>query len=176
LTSTTSGSAQALPAIRGKRTADAVRERLAQVVTEIATGARRRLLTDQRRKLGCEIVFGYWMELFNHPRTIFDDKREATIARLLRDNGDDVGELLYALDGARKSPPRSNDGGETYDGIQTLLRDRAQVERFAERMPAYKRGDPHPVMAQYAAMFRELSESEVQENNGQVPLLTSGEP
>jgi hypothetical protein len=170
------GSAQALPAIRGKRTADAIRERLAQVATEIATGARRRLLKDQRRKLGCEIVFGYWMELFNHPRTVFDEKREGTIARRLQENHDDVGELLYALDGARKDLPRNSDSGEIYDGIQTLLRDRGQVDRFAERIAAYKRGVPHPVMAQYADMFRQLSDVEIQENNGQVPLLTSGEP
>jgi hypothetical protein len=171
------GSAQALPAIRGKRTLEAIRERLAQVTTEIASGARRRLLKDQRLKLGAEIVFGYWMEVFNHPRATLatDDARERTLVRHLKDNGEDISELLYVIDGARKDTPRNKDTGEVYDGIPTLFRDRAQIERFANRMPGYKAEKPHPVAVQYADLFRELTEPEAQERAGQVPLLMSGD-
>jgi hypothetical protein len=120
-------------------------------------------LKDQRLKLGAEIVFGYWMEVFNHPRATLatDDARERTLVRHLKDNGEDISELLYVIDGARKDTPRNKDTGEVYDGIPTLFRDRAQIERFANRMPGYKAEKPHPVAVQYADLFRELTEPAV---------------
>lgn len=155
-----SRAAQALPAIRGPRNVEAIRDRLATVLAEIQSGARTHLRKEQRAKLAAEIVFGYWMKVFNHPRAILaeNDKREATIVRRYEEAREDLSTLLYVLDGARKDPPRAND--QIYDGLQTIFRDRAQVERFAEKMPGYREGKVHPVAAHYARIFADIAGDE----------------
>lgn len=96
------------------------------------------------------VVFGYWQEAMGKPRAIFDDRRRARIIARLRENKGDIGELCYAIDGAEKDDwlmgrdPKSN--GRKYNDIETVLRDRAQVERLAEAMPGYRKGVEHPLL------------------------------
>jgi len=83
-------------------------------------------------------------------RTIFDGKRASQITARLRENGADVTELLYAVDGALRDDwimgraPKTN--GQTYNGIETIFRERAQVERLVALVPA-KRPE-HPFLTQ----------------------------
>lgn len=141
-----------LPALRGKRDATAVRERLGAVFAEIHGGTRDRMRQDQLARLNAEIVFLYWTARFNHPGAIYDSKREARILARLKENGGDVGELLYALDGAARDDRIMATGryvGETkYDGIETVLRDRGQVEKFSATRRRFVAGEPHPALAE----------------------------
>jgi hypothetical protein len=148
----------ALPAIRGARTHDAIMARLASVSAEIAAGQRRALALDQMRRLAAELVFSYWTVRFEHPKARLDDKREARIMERLRENDDDVSELLYALDGAfhdDRIMAKGKFAGDTmYDGIETVLRDRAQVERFSSTRVGFKQGRPHRAYEKYLAALR----------------------
>lgn len=96
------------------------------------------------------IVFSYWQDVMRKPRAIFDDRRKTRIITRLRENSGDVGELLYAIDGAEKDDwlmgrdPKSN--GKKYNDIDTIFRDRAQVEKLAETMKGYLADKTHPVV------------------------------
>lgn len=96
-------------------------------------------------------VFAYWASRMGHPASRLDPKRRRRIEARLEESGDNVRELLYAVDGTLRDDwlmgkdPRST---KRYDGIETVFRDRAQVERLAEMAPGFARGDPHPMEAQ----------------------------
>jgi len=94
-----------------------------------------------------ELVFDYWRVQHGHPRSVLDQKRRARIRSRLRENAGDVSELLFAIDGARKDDflmGRDERANRRYDGLETILRDRAQVERLAQL--AGTNGGPHPVV------------------------------
>lgn len=147
----TSRNVPSLPAVRGKRNALAIKERMAAVFAEIADGTRTRMKREQLQKLNAEMIFLYWTARFDHPKAILTPEREARIVKRLRENGDDVSEILYALDGASKTDQIMATGryaGETkYDGIETVLRDRGQVEKFSNIMPKCKQGIPHAALS-----------------------------
>ncbi|MFN7341530.1 MAG: hypothetical protein ACK5VI_10685 [Opitutia bacterium] len=106
---------------------------------------------DQQRELDekAKLVFSYWAAVTNRPRAVFDERRRSRIVSRLKENGGDADELLYAIDGAMKDPwlsgkdPKTN--GRKYDGVETILRDRAQVERLAETQRGHQRSEPHPL-------------------------------
>jgi hypothetical protein len=129
------------------------RTRIGAVLTGVAEGARRRGDADRERAGQAEFVFAYWALVMEHPRAIYDDKRKRRIESALRENRGDVGELLYAVDGARKTPylMGENETRTRYDGIETVLRDRAQIEKLAAKCPAYQRGEPHPRLKELEA-------------------------
>lgn len=142
-----------LPAIEGKRTMAAVRDRLAAVAAEIRAGTRARVKREQLRVLQAEMVFGYWCAKTGHEKAILDPKRERYILKQLEMNGGDVNELLYAIDGSMKDDHlqgRRPDSTRKYDGIETILRDRAQVERLADMMPKHRAGEVHRIVTKYA--------------------------
>lgn len=144
----------ALPAIEGKRTYPAIRERLAQVAAELIEGTRARLKKDQLRVLQGELVFGYWCAKTGHEKAIYDPKRERVILKQLEMNGGNVSELLFAIDGSLRDDHlqgRRPDSVRKYDGIETIFRDRAQVERLAEVMPKYRAGKIHVMVEKHAA-------------------------
>lgn len=62
------------------------------------------------------------------------------IKRRLDENGGDLSELLYALDASLKDKVLTEGG---YDMIETILRDRGQVERLAKQMKRYQDGEMH---------------------------------
>ena len=86
---------------------------------------------DTRRQT--EQVFKHWQSVHGHPRAKLDQKRRARIAARLRDFS--VDQLCAALTNAKRDPFLMGDdprAGRTFDGIETLLRDTAQVERLLE--------------------------------------------
>lgn len=126
------------------------RSALRAVLTGVAEASRRRSDADRERSAQAEFVFAYWALVMQHPRALFDDKRRRRIEAALRENKGDVGELLYAIDGARKTPylMGENQTQTRYDGVETVLRDRAQIEKLASMSAAYKRNEPHPRIAE----------------------------
>jgi hypothetical protein len=129
------------------------RARIGTVLAGVAEGARRRGDADRERSAKAEFLFAYWALVMDHPRAIYDDKRKKRIESALRENRGDVGELLYAVDGARKTPylMGENETRTRYDGVETVLRDRAQIEKLAAKCPAYQRGEPHPRLQELEA-------------------------
>jgi hypothetical protein len=108
------------------------------------------VLRRQEEEAAARVVFSYWQDIMGKPRSIFDVRRQTRIITRLRENSGDVGELLYALDGAAKDDwlmgrdPQSN--GKKYNDVHTIFRDREQVERLAETIKAYQRDEEHPVV------------------------------
>jgi hypothetical protein len=99
--------------------------------------------------LAAETIFVYWQAKLGHPGALLDRKRSAKLEARLRENGGDVSELLYAVDGALRDDwlmGRDPKAPRRYDGIETVFRDRAQVERLVATAPG--RNGPHPFLAQ----------------------------
>jgi hypothetical protein len=143
-----------LPMIVGPRTLPALRAQLAQVLDEVSQGTRTRITRDQARRLLAGIVVGYWMAKFNHPKALVDEKRERIVISRLRENGDDFGELLYAFDGAAKDHYVNGEkDGTKHDDIEFLLRNRGNVERFANLSKKYQAGVPHPTAEKYKSIL-----------------------
>lgn len=142
-----------LPAIVGQRTQQAILQRLALVAAEMQDGTRQRLVKQDLRVLQAEVVFSYWQAKTGHAKAIFDEKRERLIVRHLETNGGDVSELLYAIDGSLKDRhlQGENDRNRKYDGIETIFRDRAQVERLADTIKDYRNNITHGIVDKYSA-------------------------
>lgn len=108
-----------------------------------------RLKRDDALQRMAEVVFAYWAARMGHPKAILDQKRERKIVHRLKENHGDLGELLYVVDGARKDDwlmgrdPRSQ---KVFDGIETLFRDREQVERLANLSLGYRQGKAHKML------------------------------
>lgn len=78
-------------------------------------------------------VFSHWQTEHNHPTAKLDDKRRKRIqARLAQ--GFSAEELCKAITGARYDTwlMGKNPSNKRYDGIDTLLRDAAQVEKLRD--------------------------------------------
>lgn len=129
-------------------------------LSDLAAADRRvELGAEQRRRAYASIVFAYWAKRLGHDRALFDPKREARLVARLVENNDDISELLYVVDGARRDDylmGREN-GGLKHDGIETLFRDRGQVERLAELCPGYRSNTPHPMALKYQLVTEEVS-------------------
>lgn len=101
-----------------------------------------------------KILFAYWATRLGHDKALLDSKRRQVLARRLAENGDNLSELLYAVDGALRDEwtmGRANNSQRKYDGVETIFRDREQVERFAGSIPAHKAGTPHPMAIKYGS-------------------------
>lgn len=119
----------------------------------------RRRAREDERKVAAACVFEYVAHRLGYPKnTRYDEKREARILARLTENKGDVGELLAVADGALKDPwimgkdPKSP---RPYTGIETLYRDRAQVERLAALAKYDPDGPPHPFLADVEARLAE---------------------
>lgn len=159
-----------LPAIKGKATVEKIEQRLAQVSAEIAEGRRAMLNKSQQRELLAEIVFTYWTLKHGHRRAIFDRARAAKIESRLIENDNDISELFYTLDGALKDRAiqgQMHDGDQKYDGIETIFRNRSQVERLAKLIPAYRKDIPHPEVEKYREAFNIHSDSNGDHSDGE---------
>ncbi|MFP1767288.1 replication protein [Lonsdalea quercina] len=78
-------------------------------------------------------VFSHWQAEHNHPTSKLDQKRRKRInARL--EEGFSVAELCKAISGAKYDTwlMGKNPSNKRYDGIETLLRDAAQVEKLRD--------------------------------------------
>lgn len=154
------GQAKPLPAIRGKRDVVTIKERLSIVIAEIHEGSRQGFERDQIRTLQAEMVFAYWQAKYRKPRAQLDSRREALIKKRLVENGGDVSELFYALDGAMKDDwvmGRSANAEGTHDEIEHILRNRANIERYANKCRDYRDSKEHPLTLKYAQIFADPS-------------------
>lgn len=121
---------------------------------EIRAGTIERFKAEDRYRALAEIVFAYWAAKLNHPNAILDNKRERRIMARLRECDGDWGQLCYAVDGALRDDwlmGRSMNSNRKYDGIETVFRDREQVERLADMCPRYKSGRVHALVEKYQA-------------------------
>jgi hypothetical protein len=148
-------SAPPLPAIRGKATASALATKLATVLDEVNAGTRKAIAREQLRQLQAEFVFTYWANVHNHLDTIMDDKRVKRIKSRLDENSGDVGELLYAVDGAKRDKHLmgENDRNRVYDGVHTIFRDREMIERLIDLVPSYRQKKPHKMLAKWSEII-----------------------
>lgn len=116
----------------------------------------RELGWEQRRLLAAEVWFAYWQAIRNHKRALYSTDREKLIVRCLKQNGDNLSELLFVVDGAHRDPwangsdPKARSAN---DDPGLLLRDRAHIERFANLCPEFKRGQLHPMAEKYAVLI-----------------------
>lgn len=120
----------------------------------VRNGTAARLKQDARFACLAEVVFAYWAAKLHHPGAILDAKREKRILARLRESRGDWGLLCFAVDGALRDDflmGRDDRAGRKYDGIETVFRDRAQVERLAELCPKFQAGDLHPLVVKYGA-------------------------
>ena len=106
-----------------------------QAEVAVRNEATRRANVTRGLDLAATVVFTYWRDSMGfHPaRTILSPKRKERIVARLRENGGDVSELLYVVDGALRDDwtmgrdPRST---KAYNGTETVFRDREKVESF----------------------------------------------
>lgn len=86
-------------------------------------------------------VFEFWKANTGHPKALLDRKRDARIRARLRDKFT-VDELKLAIKNRIHDPHLMGESkggdGRLYDGIETLLRDVAQVERLRDLRPETK--------------------------------------
>lgn len=116
--------------------------------------------TDARRRreaeiwLKAEFVFAYWAHSFGHTRSKYDPQgRGRYLRKRLVENDGDIGELLFVVDGAQKDDflmGREPGKPKVHDAIETLFRDRGQVERLANMDHDYRAGKPHRLMKETA--------------------------
>lgn len=100
-------------------------------------------------------VFEEWKRILNHPKAQLDEKRKKRIKARLKE-GFSADDLKKALRGVLKSPYHlgQNASKTRYDGIDTVFRDRAQVEKFMEL--ATERTDEPPLTASFD--YQEIGE------------------
>lgn len=123
----------------------AVVDRGRAAIAEMLALGERESQTDRERRAMISVVFSYWAAKLNHIRALQDPGRERLIGDRLRENRHDVNELMFVIDGAKKDRNLmgQNEKNQKYDGIDTLFRNRAQVERLAD-LGGYTTGKIHP--------------------------------
>lgn len=148
-----------LPAVRGKAIAVNVLARLTAVFEDIRSGARAAVRGEQLETLQADFIITYWAHKHDHPNTIIDEKRRRKVRERLKENGGDVNELLFAVDGAKhdKHLMGENNRDRKYDGISTIFRDREMVERLANNRPKFKRGEQHAMLAKWSEIVAQES-------------------
>ena len=133
-----------------RATVGEIQAHLAQVLAEVQAGTQQRLRATEVRELQAELVFAYWAVRLNHNGTVLDKKRLGRLTARLGENKGDVHELLYVVDGALRDPHLmgQNQNATKYDGIETIFRDRGQVERLAA-LANYAPGKQHKMATKY---------------------------
>jgi hypothetical protein len=129
-------------AVGRTRSYEAVIERGKEALARTVELAQQEANAERLREEMITLTFAYWQAKARHPGALQDPKREAKIRERLRENRNDVSELLYAVDGSRrdKTLRGENSRGVVYDGISTIFRDREMVERLAA-LGGYDPGD-----------------------------------
>jgi len=78
-----------------------------------------------------QIIFKYWQDTLNHPKSILDKKRERSISSALK-MGYSVDDIKSAINGCKKTPHNMgvNDNNQKYDDIGLIARDASNIDRF----------------------------------------------
>ena len=110
---------------------------------------RERKTKEAALKLAAEVVFRYWRDRmgWEPTRTLLTDDRERKVIKALRENGADVSELLYAIDGALRDDwtmGRAPNSTKKYDDLESLLLNRNRIEKFLRLVP--ERWAQHPFL------------------------------
>ncbi|MGE0971153.1 replication protein [Klebsiella sp. WOUb02] len=108
------------------------------------------VIQEEPRTDPVRLVFTHWQTEHHHPTAKLDDKRRKRIKARLAE-GFTADELCRAISGAKGDPwlMGKNPSRKRYDGIETLLRDAAQVEKLRDLA-----GDAHAMaiaQGQYSA-------------------------
>lgn len=133
------------------RTHDELKASLSAMLASVQAGHQRRLKADQMRTIQAQLVFAYWQAEMGHLKALADDKRINHLKRCLTDNGGNVHELLYTIDGWHRDPTfkKMADEGRVLDGIENVFLDRGRIERLAGHKKGYREGTPHPAAVKY---------------------------
>jgi hypothetical protein len=112
-----------------------------------------RLSQGALRGVQVKIAFAYWGKRLGHEQTLLDPKRVKLLDQRLVENGGNLSELLYAIDGALKDDwimGRDPKSTKRYDGVETIFQDRAHIEKYAASVVQFREGKPHPMAVKYA--------------------------
>ena len=137
------------------RSGDEVVGELQQVMAEVQEDASARISVEDRRRALAAMTFAYWANKLVHPNALLDDRRERMLVKRLIENRDNLDELFFVIDGALGDDwimGRDQRSSKRYDGIETLFRDRAQVERLATA-GGFKPKAVHPVTERYLMLL-----------------------
>jgi hypothetical protein len=135
---------------------EAITEQIAQVFEEVANGTRRRLGRDEARTLAAGFLFNYWAAKLEQPHARLDTNRERLLVTALAESGDNLSDLLYAIDGALRDRWHNGSAdGEKRLRVQAIFRDRAKIEELVALCRGWKRGEEHPAYVS----FRERMEA-----------------
>jgi hypothetical protein len=136
------------PAVAGAL--PAVREALIGV-EERAQG---RFAKDEALRQAIAAWFAYWIAQTgqNPETTILDEQRERLIREALRVNRGNIGELLYAVDGALADPWHNGQkDGSRRLRVRDILGQRGTVEELASSRKKWREGIPHPFLTRLGA-------------------------
>ncbi len=118
-------------------------------------------LLDGRIRAAALFTFWYWAHVMQRREgdTLADPKRIGRIEARLREGADfrsRLNQVLFAIDGAKhdRNLMGQNEHNRKYDGVETILRDAAQVERLSALCPAYRAGKEHPLIRRAEARFQ----------------------
>lgn len=77
------------------------------------------------------LIFKHWQTVMNHPAAQLDSKRKKIIHHALK-TGYTTEQLCEAITGCSLTPHNigQNDQGQRYDGLQVILRNSDQIDRF----------------------------------------------
>lgn len=116
---------------------------------------------EQLYRTQAALAFSYWAATYQKRRPLLDVKRERVLVQRLEENRGDLSELLWALDGARRDAyVIGTRTGQRHDQVEWLLRDRSNVEYYAELMAAYRRGETHPMVAKWSDELAQLTDED----------------
>jgi hypothetical protein len=124
-----------------------VQARIVTLMHDMTREAGSELRVEERRAVMVDLTFAYWAAKLHHEDAKLDRKRFQTIRSRLIEAGDNVHQLLFAVDGTLKDDNlmgRKGDSARKYDGVSTIFRDFEQVERLAA-LGAYRDGKAHPM-------------------------------
>jgi hypothetical protein len=128
---------------------------LVAALTAVEADTHNRRARDNLHTAVIALAFAYAMKRWGHEGVLLDEKREKQMRSRLRENGDVLAsgsELLYAADGALKDRMISGQDDKARKGgwlqVQTVYRDREQVERLA-RLGGYRPGKVHRMLTQH---------------------------
>jgi chorismate mutase len=144
------------------RTVLVIRNRISESFQAITDQARE---TDIRRRAAAEILFAYWAAKTSRNGNVFyDEKRESRLVSRLRENDDNLSELLFVVDGALKDDfLAGRETGKKQLRIETIFRDRSQVERLSEG-GGYVVGVEHALLRKHRAEQQQAQSEERDEN------------
>lgn len=118
---------------------------------DVGSEARKRLTAAEDRHAKARMLFAYWAMKCHHEQSLEDPKRIRFAEDRLVENGGNISEGFYVIDGASgdRATMGQRDGVERFDRFEVLFRDRAHVERYAELCPGYRRDVPHPMAVKW---------------------------